>query len=73
MFGFKLLKKKKKKKKTGGMAWSDDGKFVKIEQRPQDRPSLWRWIKSSINKLIDVRRRYPASIGKKIISAKKCV
>ena len=31
------------------MAWSDDGKFVKIEQRPQDRPSLWHWIRSSIN------------------------
>ena len=23
--------------------------FVKIEQRPQDRPSLWHWIRSSIN------------------------
>ena len=38
-----------KKQKQGGMAWSDDGKFVKIEQRPQDRPSLWHWIRSSIN------------------------
>ena len=38
-----------KKTKTGGMAWSGDGKFVKIEQRPQDRPSLWHWIRSSIN------------------------
>ena len=31
------------------MAWSDDGKFVKIEQRPQYRSSLWHWIRSSIN------------------------
>ena len=37
------------KTETGGMAWSDDGKFVKIEQRPQDRSSLWHWIRSSIN------------------------
>ena len=44
-----LLKNKKTKKIPGGMAWSDDGKFVKIEQRPQDRPSLWHWIRSSIN------------------------
>ena len=35
--------------RTRGMAWSGDGEFVKIEQRPQDRPSLWHWIRSSIN------------------------
>ena len=35
------------------MAWSDDGKFVKIEQRPQDRPSLWHWIRTSIKALFD--------------------
>ena len=55
------------------MAWSGDGKFVKIEQRPQDRIGLVCDTGLEVQ-LIDVRRRYPASIGKKIIySAKKCV